>query len=90
MGLSLVVTGAEIPDLLPSLRDLLTPRQFEIAGCVRDGLENREIRKLSSEPSPRSKCGCAKLTTAWVAITEPCWRCVTSARKCWGGTSADG
>ena len=45
-GLSLVVTGAEIPSLLPSLRDLLTPRQFEIAGCVRDGLENREIAKV--------------------------------------------
>jgi DNA-binding NarL/FixJ family response regulator len=45
-GLSLVVTGAENPDLLPSLRDLLTPREFQIAGYVRDALENREIAKI--------------------------------------------
>jgi DNA-binding NarL/FixJ family response regulator len=44
-GLSLVVSGTEIPDLLPSLRDILTETQFRIAGCVRDGLENREIAK---------------------------------------------
>jgi DNA-binding NarL/FixJ family response regulator len=43
VGLSLVVTGVEIPALLPSLRDLLTPRQFEVAGYVRDGLQNPEI-----------------------------------------------
>jgi DNA-binding NarL/FixJ family response regulator len=46
VGLSLVVAGAEIPDLLPSLRDLLTERQFRIAGYVRDGLTNPEIAKL--------------------------------------------
>ena len=44
-GLSLVVAGVEIPDLLPSLRDLLTETQFRIARCLRDGLENREIAK---------------------------------------------
>jgi DNA-binding NarL/FixJ family response regulator len=44
-GLSLVVTGAEIPQLLPSLRDLLTETQFRIAGQVRYGLGNREIAK---------------------------------------------
>ena len=46
MGLSLVVTGAEIPQLLPSLRDLLTLRQFQVAGYVRDGLTSPEIAKI--------------------------------------------
>ena len=46
MGLSLVVTGAEIPELLPSLRDLLISRQFEVAGHVRDGLTSPEIAKI--------------------------------------------
>lgn len=28
---------------LSSLRDLLSPQQFKLAGAVRDGLENKEI-----------------------------------------------
>jgi DNA-binding NarL/FixJ family response regulator len=46
VGLSLVVSGTEIPDLLPSLRDILTETQFKIAGYVRDGLWNPEIAKV--------------------------------------------